>query len=121
MDLPDVPTDNLNQRRRNPPGRRQRQCDNLPFKREVEFISSHKMERDSVKFTVKWANFTIFTKEKASLIIEKKNGKKVLKEYLRRVNYRDEFEWERMIQREPNLIEFMRESPTVRRRRNVAL
>lgn len=69
-----------------------------------------------MKFTVKWANFLIFTKEKASLIADKKGGKKGLKDYLSRVNYKDEFEWDRMIQREPDLVEYMRETPTRRGR-----
>lgn len=115
-DLPDVPTDDPNGRRGNPPGRRQQQVDNLPFKIEVQFISSHKVEKDCVKFLVKWKGYLIYTRERASFIATKK-GKSALKDYLSQINYNDEFEWTRMVQKEPSLIDYMKATPGGRRKR----
>lgn len=100
----------------NPVGRRRAQCDNLLFKQTVDWIWDHSIEKDCVKFRTKWKGYSIITKERAYLIAQKK-GKNILREYLSPVNMADEFEWQRIIRKEPELANYMKEDERKSKRR----
>ena len=80
------------------------------WKQQVESISDHKTEgnRMGVRFTTKWKGYRIALPERSEIILER-GGKKVLTDYLLKLEKRHKNRLHWLLRNEPELAELLAE------------